>query len=147
MIYLLVLLQFFSFAKDKPRQLKVEHGDMIVEYRVVDDVKHMLILRVKIGKKVEGKEVYKQLQSIDLKLKPNEHLSIEKNFECFTKNKDYAYGVVTSRVARPDIPFAPHRAWIMNEKTQKLESAENPYIITCKFDKTEGKDYPFPPED
>ena len=146
MIIFLIFFQLFAFADIKPRQLKVEHGPMIVEYRIVEDVKHTLIVRTKIGKKVGGKEVYKQLQSIDLKIKADEHLSIAQNFECYTKNKEYAYGIITSRVAREDAPFAPHRAWIVNEKDRKLEPAENPYIIVCNFDKTENKDYPFPPE-
>ena len=141
-----LLFSINSLAITNGQTLKVEHGDLRVVYTIVDDYQHVLKVLKKINKKINGKDLYKQLQVVDIKLKESEYLSTDKSFECFSKNKQYVYGVINSKIAKESTPFSPLRAWVMKEKDLKLEKVVNPYAIKCTFKSGEEKDYPFPPE-
>ncbi|MCB0379345.1 MAG: hypothetical protein KDD33_12700 [Bdellovibrionales bacterium] len=138
-----LLLAWPLFSLEKNQKVRDKHGDeLIVEYEIINPYKHVLKLKERTNMQASFAFIYKLLQTIDLKMKPGEHLSMDKGFDCQTRDKEYAYGVITETLAKPKGAFSPKRAWILKKKDKVIEKAVNPNAIDCEFTRTK-KEYPY----
>ena len=139
---LMMMLIFSLFAIEENKPLVAEHGNMRVVYSMTDFY-HIIKVLKKTEEVYKGKKVYHLKSKVPLDLKEGEFLSMDKSFECYGKDKTYAYGIITKKIAHETQSFSPLRAWLVNEKEYKLERVVNPDTIKCKFEKGEETSYPF----
>ncbi len=146
MIYSLIAI-LMSTTSTQAEEMKAVsealHGDkMAVEYIVLNTGKHILMAK-EVTKATGSDAKFKELQTIDLKIKDGEMLSIAHQFKCKTsRSNDFVYAVIAKSKINEKKAFHPERAWVVEENKMRIRTVQ-PRAVTCLWSPDSDSKYPF----
>ncbi|MCB0356235.1 MAG: hypothetical protein KDD40_04470 [Bdellovibrionales bacterium] len=131
-----------SLASMKSLGGTMHSSKMAVEYSVLNTGHHVLTVKEKLGVK-NNKATFKEIQLVELNIKPDESLSTYNGFMCTAESDKFVYGIILKKNASESKNFHPERAWQVDKKNLMLVPIKNPTTVNCKWFPEGETQYPF----